>query len=63
MFRGLPTIFTSNSDLGLSLDSKSADKELKVATPEKSKACITAFTKKVGNNFPVTKNQMWSYSP
>ena len=49
------------SDLGMSLDSKSADKELKMVTHEKAKLALTAFTKKDGNNFPVTKNQNWSY--
>ena len=39
----------SKLDLALSLDSKSADKELKAVTPEKREACITAFTKKVDN--------------
>ena len=36
------------TDLGLSLDSRSADKEQKAVTPEKSKACVTTFAKKVG---------------
>ena len=44
----------SKLDLALSLDSKWADKELKAVTPEKRKAYITAFTKEVGNNLPVT---------
>jgi len=39
----------------MSLDSKSADKELKAVTPEKSKACATAF-KEIGNNNPAIKN-------
>jgi len=39
----------------MSLDSKSADKELKAVTPEKSKACATAF-KEIGNNHPAIKN-------
>ena len=34
-------------DLGTSIDLKSADKELKAVTPEKSKTCVTAFTKKL----------------
>ena len=33
---------------GLGLDSRSADKELNAVKPEKSKACVTTFTKKVG---------------
>ena len=36
------------SEGGLSLDSRSADKEQKAVTPEKSKACVTTFAKKVG---------------
>ena len=32
-------------DLGISIDLKSADKELKVVTPEKIKTCVTTFTK------------------
>ena len=32
---------------GFSHDSRSADKELKAVTPEKSKACVTTFSKKV----------------
>ena len=52
-----------SADLGISLDSNSADKELKAVTPEKSKACLIAFTKKVGNNLPVVKNQKWTYFP
>jgi len=43
-----------NSDLGLSLDSKSADKKLKAVTPEKSKACITAFTKNLITAFKLS---------
>ena len=35
------------SDLGTSIDLKSADKEMKAVTPEKSKTCVTAFTKKL----------------
>ena len=34
-------------DLGTSIDLKSAEKELKAVTPEKSKTCVTAFTKKL----------------
>ena len=33
------------TDLHISIDSKSADKELKAVTPQKSKTCVTAFTK------------------
>ena len=37
--------FGLSPDLGMSLDLKSADKELKVVTPERRKACVTAFAK------------------
>ena len=37
----------ASPDLGTSIDLKSADKELKAVTPEKSKTCVTAFTKKL----------------
>ena len=46
---------------GVSLDSRSADKELKVVTPEKSKACVTTFAIKVGAKIPVAQNQKCSY--
>ena len=45
------------SDLGLSFDSKSANKEVEVVTPEKSKACITTFTKKMVTTFLLLKNR------
>ena len=48
---------------GLSLDSRSADKEQKAVTPEKSKAGVTTFAKNVGAQIPVTQNQRWSYFP
>ena len=41
------------SDLGMSLDSKWADKDLKAVMAEKSKAYVTTFQ--------VVKNQEWSY--
>ena len=37
---------TLATDLGMSLDLKSADKELKAVTPEKGKTYVTAFAKK-----------------
>ena len=43
------------ADLGLSIDSRSADKELKVVTSEKSKFCAAAFAKVLA-----TQNQRWS---
>ena len=46
------------NQIGLNLDSRSADKELKAVTPEKSEACVTAFTKKLVS---VNQNQKWSY--
>ena len=45
------------SEGGLSLDSRSAEKEQKAVTPEKRKACVTTFAKKVGAQIPVTQNQ------
>ena len=42
-------------DLGMSLDSKSADKELKAVTPEKSKSYGTAFTKKLVITFQLLR--------
>ena len=51
------------SEGGLSLDSRSADREEKVVTPENSKACVTTFAKKVGTQILVTQNQMCSYFP
>ena len=48
---------------GLSLDSRSADKEQKAVTPKKSKACVTTFAKKVVAKIPVTQNQNWSCFP
>ena len=45
-------------DLGMGLNSKSADKDLKVVMPEKSKACVTAFTKKLVTTFQL----MWTNS-
>ena len=40
---------------GLSLDSKSAEKEQKAVTPEKSKACVTTFTKKLVKNYQLLR--------
>jgi len=44
----IPQCLRSTAEGGLSLDSRSTDKELKAVTPDKSKACVTTFTKKVG---------------
>jgi len=41
----------------MSLDSKSADKELKVVMPEKSKACVSAFTKKLVTTFQLSRTK------
>ena len=46
-----------NTDLGESLDSKSAEKELKAVTPEKSKSCVTAFTKKLVTTFQLSRTR------
>ena len=48
---------SSKADLGMSLDSKSADKELKVVTPEKSKSCVTAFKKKLVTTFQLSRTR------
>ena len=45
------------SDLGMSLDSKSADKKVKAVTPEKSKASVTTFTKKLVKTFQLSRNR------
>ena len=44
-------------DLGLSPDSKTAEKELKVVTPEKSKAWVTAFTKSLVTTYQLRKTR------
>ena len=46
-----------HSDLGLSLDSKLADKELKAMTSEKSKSCVTTFTKKLVITFQLSRTR------
>ena len=46
------------SDLGISIDLKSADKELKAVTPEKSKTCVTAFTKKLVTTFQLSRTRL-----
>ena len=46
-FMGRIIVTSFMADLGLSLDSKLAGKELKVVTPEKSKACVTTFIRKL----------------
>ena len=38
------------------LDSRSADKELNTVKPEKSKACVTTFGKKVGAKYQLLSN-------
>ena len=45
------------ADLGISLDSKSAVKELKAVTPEKSKSCVTAFAKKLVTTFQLSRTR------
>ena len=44
-------LLEKESEGGLSLDSISADKELKAVIPEKSKVSVTAFTKKVVTSY------------
>ena len=44
------------TDLGLSLESKSAEKELK-ATADKSKASVTTFTKKLVTTFQLPRTR------
>ena len=62
-FTSTPSKFTfdrfarSFADLGISIDLKSADKELKVVMPEKSKAFDTAFAKKLVITFQLSKTQ------
>ena len=46
-----------HTDLGISIDSKSADKELKLLTPEKGKTCVTGFTKKLVTTFQLSKTR------
>jgi len=43
--------------LGISIDLKSADKELKAVTPEKRKTCVTVFTKKVVTAFQLSRTR------
>ena len=45
------------ADLGMSLDSKSADKELKAVTLEESKSCVTAFAKKLVTTFQLSRTR------
>ena len=45
------------ADLGMSLDSKSANKELKVVTPEKNKSFVAAFTKKLVTTFQLSRTR------
>ena len=45
------------ADLGMSLDLKSSDQDLKAVTPEKSKACTTAFTNKLVTTFKLSRTR------
>ena len=45
------------ADLGMNLDSKSADKELMAATLEKSKSCVIALTKKLVISFQLSRTK------
>ena len=44
-------------DQGIIIDLKSADKELKAMTPEKSKTCVTAFIKRLVTNFQLSRTR------
>ena len=50
-------------DQGFSLDSKSVEKELKAATPKKSEACVTAFTKKLVKTYQWLRTWSGHISP
>ena len=45
------------TDLGISINLKSADKDLKAVTPEKSKTCVTAFIKRLVTNFQLSRTR------
>ena len=51
-------VTTSDPELGISIDSKSADKELKAVTPEKSKTRVTTFTKKLVTIFQLSRTRL-----
>ena len=46
----------------MNLDSKSADKELKAVKAEKRKACVTAFAKKFGTTFQLSRTRSGNIS-
>ena len=50
--------WSTEPDLGTRIDLKSADKELKAVTPEKSKTCVTAFTKKLVTIFQLSRTRL-----
>ena len=52
---------TYEADLGISIDSKSADKKLKAVTPEKGKTCVTAFTKKLVITFQLSRTRKGNF--
>ena len=45
------------ADLGISINLKSADKELKAVTPEKSKTSVTAFIKMLVTTFQLSRTR------
>ena len=47
----LNLLIDTPSDLGIGIDLKSADKELKAVTPKNSKTCVIAFTKRLVTTF------------
>ena len=49
------------ADLGISIDLKSDDKELKVVMPEQSKTCVTTFTKKLVSTFQLSRTRSGHY--
>jgi len=52
-----------DAGLGTSIDLKSADKELKAMTPEKSKTCVTAFIKRLVTNFQLSRTRKGPFLP
>ena len=52
-----PAADVGKAGLGTSIDLGSADKELKAVTPEKSKTCVTAFTKTLVTTFQLSRTR------
>ena len=53
----VPNAHGCATDLGTSNDLKSADKELKAVTPEKSKSYFTTFNKKLVTTFQLSRTR------